>query len=226
MKPQTILLVRHGQSWSNVDVAIHATVPDHKIGLSELGVKQALAAGKAIAEMVREVVPPREQGEGTTLRYPSMAAYVSSFARTRQTFEMIRREIDPMIRSVYEDPRLREQECGSLRDIERAIKIREERKAYSPFYFRSPGAESGADVFDRQKGFLETIHRDFEKNDYPPAALIVGHGFQLRILLMAWLHWKVEEFEAKRNLRNCEVLRLELQADGKYQLVTPLEDET
>lgn len=221
MKPQTILLVRHGESQSNADPSVHARVPDHQIRLTEKGYAEALRAGTAVREIILRQWPWLDRPKDIGV----IAAYISPFARTRETFFATRQTIGPMISSVYEDPRLREQEYGHLRGEHEAAKIETERDAYGRFYFRIPDGESGADVFDRQKGFLDTIHRDFEDDHYPPVALIVGHGFQIRILLMAWLHWSVEEFETKRNLRNCEIMRLELQPTGKYQLVTPLEDD-
>jgi len=40
-----ILLIRHGQSRGNVDEAAYITEGDHKVGLCDLGWKQAIAAG-------------------------------------------------------------------------------------------------------------------------------------------------------------------------------------
>ncbi|HXQ32746.1 MAG TPA: histidine phosphatase family protein, partial [Anaerolineales bacterium] len=71
--------------------------------------------------------------------------------------------------------------------------------------------------------FLETLHRDFKKSGYPQNALIVTHGLTLRLFLMRWFHWTVEEFENLRNPRNCQVVVMEKQADNRYELLTKLE---
>jgi broad specificity phosphatase PhoE len=82
--------------------------------------------------------------------------------------------------------------------------------------------ESGADVYDRVSVFFETLYRDFNKPDYPENTLIVTHGMTLRIFLMRWLHWTVEEYESLENPNNCQVVVMEQDAHGKYQLITPL----
>jgi len=41
MKHPRIFLIRHGESVANVDKKVHLTVPDHAIGLSDLGHQQA-----------------------------------------------------------------------------------------------------------------------------------------------------------------------------------------
>ena len=73
------------------------------------------------------------------------------------------------------------------------------RDAYGTFYYRISEGESGADVYDRVSDFFGTLHRDFEKPDFPANALIVTHGMTLRLFLMRWFHWTVEEFEQLAN---------------------------
>lgn len=214
MKPSKIILIRHGQSFSNLDLQIHASIPDFKIELTDLGKIQAMEAGVKIKEML----------EGEDILYnPQVAVYNSPFYRTRQTAALIKQSIKDYIVQEYEDPRLREQEYGHLRGREEAEQIDRERDAYSRFYFRIPDGEAGSDCFDRAKGFLNTIYRDFDDNDFPDNVLIVSHGFFIRILLMAWLHLTIEEFENMRNLKNCEIVRLVLNENGKYELSEPFE---
>jgi broad specificity phosphatase PhoE len=50
-----IYLIRHGQSQGDVDQAIYRETPDHAIGLSDLGVEQARAAGVALRHQRRSV---------------------------------------------------------------------------------------------------------------------------------------------------------------------------
>jgi broad specificity phosphatase PhoE len=70
--------------------------------------------------------------------------------------------------------------------------------------------------------FLETLFRDFEKPEYAQNVLIVTHGFALRLFLMRWFHWSVEEFENLRNPKNCQVIVMEQESGGRYKLVTEL----
>jgi broad specificity phosphatase PhoE len=126
-----------------------------------------------------------------------------------------------VVRSL-EDPRIREQEWGHLRSADETHALSRERIAYSPFYYRLPDGESGADVYDRVSTFLESLHRDFTKEDFPDNTLIVTHGMTLRIFLMRWFHWTVEYFERVKNPGNAEVVVMERDNQGQYEVTTPL----
>ena len=207
MKPKRIILVRHGQSLGNADPDHYETTPDYALHLTEQGVVQAQAAGGQILDLIGD---------------ESVKAYVSPWYRTRQTLESISAVLgDQVVRSV-EDPRIREQEWGHLRSVDSMLRLVQERIEFSPFYYRLPDGESGADVYDRISTFLETLHRDFEKSNFPDNALIVTHGMTLRVFLMRWFHWTVEYFERVRNPENAEVVIMELGEDGRYLLATTM----
>ena len=72
MKPKRIILVRHGESYANVDKHIFAHTPDYAIELTQTGCRQAREAGKVLKQLVGE---------------ESLYFYVSPFWRTRSTFE-------------------------------------------------------------------------------------------------------------------------------------------
>lgn len=204
MKPLRITFIRHGESVGNVNPQAHATIPDHRLDLTALGRQQAEAAGRSFA---------------ATLKGDRVAVYCSTFARTRQTFESFRTGLPSnCIHSIKEDLRLREQEWGHLRPVRATRKIERERDAFGPLYFRIPDGESGADVYDRCSGFLDTLHRDFAKKDFPRRVLIVTHGMTLRILIMRWLHLSPEEFHRMKNPKNCEMFDLLLGRNRKYSL--------
>lgn len=204
MKPKRIILVRHGESEGNADKRRLEVIPDYAHELTAKGVGQAKAAGKKISGII---------GSET------VHAYISPWHRARQTFV----EIQPALNVVkaYEDPRIREQDWGHLREVGVNRIIQKERLGYGVFYFRIPDGESGADVYDRVSGFLETLHRDFAKDNYPENTLIVTHGMTMRIFLMRWFHWSVEDFEMLKNPANCEIAIME-QVDGGYALTTEL----
>lgn len=96
------------------------------------------------------------------------------------------------------------------------------RDEFSTFYYRIPDGESGADVYDRVSTFLDTLHRDFEKHNYPENVLIVSHGLTIRLFLMRWFHWSVEEFENLHNPKNCQIIIMEKQIDNHYNLISEL----
>jgi broad specificity phosphatase PhoE len=207
MRPKRIILIRHGNSEGNADRERYATTPDHALNLTTEGEQQALQGGQEIKQLI---------GEET------VRVYLSPYTRTRQTYQQISQSIAPNVDRVLEDPRLREQDWGHLRPTDQNEEISQQRDNFSTFYYRIPDGESGADVYDRISTFLETMHRDFEEPDYPPNALIVTHGFAMRLFLMRWFHWSVEEFENLRNPRNCEIVVIELQPDNHYKLVDTL----
>lgn len=207
MKPKRIILVRHGESQGNIDPDHYECTPDYALHLTDEGRLQARQAGGQIADLIGK---------------KPVRAYISPWYRTRQTYEGISSVLGDRVSRVLEDPRIREQEWGHLRAADEMQELVTERISFSPFYYRLPDGESGADVYDRVSTFLETLHRDFSKPDFPDNALIVTHGMTLRIFLMRWFHWTVEYFERVYNPKNGEVFVMELQDDDTYLLATSL----
>ena len=208
MKPERIILIRHGESEGNADNSLYETTQDFALKLSPAGVEQAKKAGRQIKEVIGD---------------DSIYLYLSPYHRTRETYQYISESIKENITKAVEDPRLREQDWGHLRHPDENKEISEERDSFSTFYYRIPDGESGADVYDRVSNFLDTLHRDFEKIDYPENVLIVTHGLTMRLFLMRWFHWTVEEYESLRNPKNCQFVIMEKQFDNHYQLTTSLE---
>ncbi len=63
----------------------------------------------------------------------------------------------------------------------------EERQQVGKFFYRFPCGESGADVYDRVSGFLETLFRHFERKDMAARnVVIVTHGLFIRLFLMRY----------------------------------------
>jgi broad specificity phosphatase PhoE len=215
-KPAKIILVRHGESEGNVDHSLYGSIPDHKIELTERGKQQARDVGKKLFEMIGE-------RKGFYL-YSAVSAYISPYVRTRQTYEcMLDGGFRNNVLDFREDPRLREQEWGNFVSEEQAEIVDRERDEYGSFYYRIPNGESGADVFDRMSTFIETLHRDFKKENYPNNVVIVTHGLTMRLFLMRWLHWSVEEFEASSNPKNCGIMVME-KRHGGYEISEELSD--
>lgn len=208
MKPSRIILVRHGQSEGNINKSIFAHTPDYAVPLTEVGKQQSRQAGQHISEMV---------GDET------IYAYHSPWTRAVQTFEEISPQINSNIFRSIADPRLREQDWGHYKEEDALAKENVNRKEYGKFFFRLQDGESGADVFDRISTFFETLHRDFNKPDYPRNTLIVTHGVTLLIFLMRWFHWPIDEYESYKNPLNGQFVVMELQPDGHYEILTALE---
>lgn len=186
MKPKRIILIRHGESQANINREVYLTVPDHKIPLTNNGIEQASTAGLKLQQ---------ELG-GESVHY-----YVSPHLRSRQTYHNISKHIPGRM---FEDPRLREQEWGHFRTPDETKALEDIRDRYGPFHYRFPGGESGADVYDRASAFIETLHRDFQDEDYPQNTILVTHGLTIRLFLMRWFHSSVEDFESWKNPKNCQ----------------------
>ena len=207
MKPKRIILIRHGESEGNINKAIYGNKPDYALLLTEKGKQQATAAGRHLKQLVKE---------------EKLHFYVSPLFRTRQTFQQIIKSFPGDNYDYREEPRLREQEWGHLRTSEECDEVEKQRDAYGTYYFRIPDGESAADVYDRVSDFFNTLYRDFEKEFFPSNAVMITHGMSIRLFLMRWFHFTVEDFELLANPANCDMLIMELQENGKYELVTPL----
>jgi len=208
LKPRRIILLRHGQSEGNVNRDVYKDKPDYSVRLTQLGRHQAHDVGKVLKELIGN-----EEG---------VKFYTSPFWRARETTAKVKKWFSyNQLRSVYEDPRLREQEWGHKTGQSYSIEYEKKRDAYSRFYWRFPDGESCADVFDRISDFLNTLFRDFEKNDFPENVIIVNHGMSMRLFLMRWFHLTVEQFEVIKNPKNCGYFILEKNKKDKYDLMTP-----
>ncbi|MFF7969280.1 histidine phosphatase family protein [Streptomyces sp. NPDC007903] len=205
-RPRRIVLVRHGESVGNVDDSVYEREPDHALALTDRGRKQAEETGKHLREIFGE---------------ERVSVYVSPYRRTHETLEAFR--LDPDLIRVREEPRLREQDWGNWQEREDVRLQKAYRDAYGHFFFRFPQGESGADVYDRVGGFLESLFRSFEEPDHPPNVLLVTHGLAMRLFCMRWFHWTVADFESLSNPGNAEVRMLVLGEDGKYALDRPFE---
>lgn len=207
MKPNKIILIRHGESQGNVDKKLYGKVPDYAIYLTEKGKKQAKKVGQDLGEII---------GNKT------YCAYFSPYFRARQTMDIAFDQMNPLqLQFFKEEVRIREQEYAGKLHADRHDDDKE-REAYGKFFYRMYGGESGADVYDRMSDFISALYRDFRKENYPENVLIFGHGMGHRMFLMRWLHTTVGDFERWKNMPNCGVYVLELQENGKYVLTTPI----
>src|SRR6476619_391624 len=200
-RPRRIVLVRHGESTGNVDDTVYEREPDHALALTERGRRQAEATGKNLREVFG-----RER----------VSVYVSPYRRTHETLRAF--HLDPELIRVREQPRLREQDWGNWQDRDDVRLQKAYRDAYGHFFYRFAQGESGADVYDRVGGFLESLYRAFDKPEFPPNVLLVTHGLTMRLFCMRWFHWTVDEFECLSNPDNGETRMLLAEPDGRYRL--------
>jgi broad specificity phosphatase PhoE len=181
-----IILLRHGQSLGNVDELAYCRIPDHALPLTELGEREARAAGATIRELT---------GDGP------VAAYVSPYRRTRRTFELLGIDAERIVT----EPRVREQDWGNLQDPVQQEVLKHQRHAFGHFFFRLPNGESGADVDDRVAAFLDGLEvRLHQDEQHPKTVLVVSHGLTIRLLCRRLFGWSIELFESLSNVDTCE----------------------
>jgi broad specificity phosphatase PhoE len=223
-KPQQIVLVRHGQSFLNEARARSpvffndpehrdrfASLPEHKVGLTELGARQARETGRALKQ----------------LEYTFDVAYDSGYRRTIDTLDHILEAYSPALRSQIRrkhDMMFREREGGYSYGM-----TRPEFDEYFPWFqkywdttgpvFARPfGGESIADTLNRvtiAKG------RMFEECA-GQRVLFVTHGRILalmRTLLEDWTPDELERLMAGHPVKNCGVTVYNFsEAHEKYEL--------
>jgi len=212
---------------------IHQTVPDHRVKLTPDGWKQVIHVGSE-THNTPLTYPLKAEEAGIKLRSllrPSdtLHFFTSPYRRTRETTEGILNalttdnpEPSPFPRhtiTVYEEPRLREQDFGNFQpDSAEMSRMWQERADYGHFFYRIPNGESAADAYDRVSGFNESLWRIFGEDNSASVCVLVTHGLMTRVFLMKWYHFSVEYFEDLRNVDHCEFVVMRLNESGKYDL--------
>ena len=232
--PQSLWLVRHGESAGNVardraeQLGRHVIdVPgrDIDVPLSDLGQRQSQVLGRWLRGL------PAEQRPSVVLTSP--------YARARRTAELVIAEAElqgPRLAFVV-DERLREKEFGSLNrftkaGIEAKFPHEAQRRAeVGKFYYRPPGGESWCDVILRLRSVLDHVQLRYDGE----RVLVVAH--QVIVLCFRYLLEELDEerilaIDRDKDIANCSVTSYELRKDedGRtklllqaYNFVAPLE---
>jgi len=195
--PQTLWIVRHGQSAGNVArdaaelgglAAIDIADRDVDVPLSPLGEQQADALGDWFGS-----VPPDQRPE---------VVLSSPYVRACQTGDRILAAMharrgdgsDGDIACVR-DERLREKEFGILDRLTplgiraRYPELAEQRLHVGKFYFRPPGGESWCDVILRLRSVLDMLTREYRGD----RVLVVAH--QVTVNCLRYLLDRLDEAE-------------------------------
>ena len=231
--PQTLWVVRHGQSAGNVardaaELGGLATIAlahrDVDVPLSPLGETQAEALGDWFAALA-----PEQQPE---------IVLSSPYVRARQTADRV---LDALHRddsarddetiACVRDERLREKEFGIL-DRLTPLGIRaqypelaEQRLHVGKFYFRPPGGESWCDVILRLRSFLDMLTREHRGE----RVLVVAHQVIvncLRYLLERLDEERILAIDRLGDVPNCGITsyRFDPNAGRRGKLVLELEN--
>jgi broad specificity phosphatase PhoE len=234
--PETLWIVRHGQSAGNVarDAAHAAAVDrialdgrDVDVPLSALGEDQSRALGRWFAEM------PADERPDVVL--------VSPYLRAQNTARLIREHggLAEDDIPLCGDERLREKEFGVLDGLTTSGVANvfpdqaEFRRILGKFYHRPPGGESWCDVILRLRSLLDTVslhHADRR-------VLIVAH--QVVVLCLRYIIETLDEqailaIDHEGDVANCSVTEYRYDRGSgrsgkltleRYNYVVPVEDE-
>jgi broad specificity phosphatase PhoE len=222
--PQTLWIVRHGQSAGNVarDAAEAAGLPlidiltrDVDTPLSDLGREQARALGRWFGEMSDDQRPT--------------VILCSPYVRARETATIVLETSGLSVDSITfnTDERLREKEFGILDRltkygiVQKYPELSEQRSHVGKFYFRPPGGESWCDVILRLRNVIDTITREYRRE----RVLIVGH--QVIVTCFRYLFERLNEeqilsIDRAGDIPNCSVTSYEFDPTrGKHGKLVP-----
>lgn len=230
--PETLWVIRHGQSAGNVarDEAdargAHRIALDHRdvdVPLSPLGREQATALGHWFAS--------GEEGARPDV------VLASPYVRAVQTAELFRAAggCDPALR-ICIDERLREKEFGILDGLTTSGIHRFQpdqaqfRKVLGKFYHRPPGGESWVDVIFRLRALLDTISLHYAGK----RVMIVAHQVVvlcLRYIIEGMTEAEILAIDREADVANCAITqyRWDSHATGdgalvleRYNVVAPM----
>lgn len=203
--PQTLWIVRHGQSAGNVarDAAeaqglelIDIAFRDIDTPLSDLGVAQSIALGEWFGR-----IDPAERPE---------VLLTSPYVRAHETARLVAERAGVPGLRLRADERLREKEFGILdRLTKHGITVKHpdlaaQRAHVGKFYFRPPGGESWCDVILRLRSLVEMVTREYAQK----RVLIVAHQVIvncLRYLLEQMDEPRILEIDRQGDVPNCAV---------------------
>jgi len=221
-RPSLLVLVRHGESLRNIakrrnrffldDEARKPIrgVPDHLIGLTEMGRRQAFATGIAL----RDRFGAFEQ------------VYHSGYRRAVETADAILEAYPAEVRAsirVRHHLFIRERDQGhayDMTDAEAAAAfpwLQDYWATFGPFFARPPGGESLAQVCERVYTFLQKLARTMSGR----RVLLVTHGGTIwcfRYVLERWTYEEAERRFRSESIRNCSVTSYELEPSGRLAL--------
>lgn len=234
--PDTVWIVRHGESAGNVarDAAyaqglsvIDIDGRDVDVPLSAAGEAQSEALGRWFASLPENARPN--------------LVLLSPYLRSQRTASIIEElgGVAPDTLAIV-DERLREKEFGVLDRLtrtgieQRFPELAEARQRVGKFYFRPPGGESWCDVILRLRSVLDTI--SLHHSGEGKRVLIVAH--QVIVLCMRYLLEELDEaqilaIDRAGDVANCGVTTYTIDRavgdDGKlrlhtYNFVAPLEE--
>lgn len=214
-RPSLLVLVRHGESQRNVakkrnrffldDEARKPLigVPDHLIGLTETGWRQARETGVAVRERFGSFDQVYHSGYQRAV--DTTTALLEAYPADDRDRMRVRHHLF-----------IRERDQGhayNMTDAEAAAAfpwLQEYWATFGPFFARPPGGESLAQVCERVYSFLQKLARTMAGK----RVLLVTHGGTIwcsRYVLERWTYAEAERRFKTEHIANCSVTHYELE---------------
>ena len=203
MNPRKIIVMRHAESEEDIDKTVYARTADLDIALSKNGEAQSVNVSSRLSGLL----------DGSTVHF-----YISPGFRLRQTYELIASRFPNTITHSFSVETLILKQFWGDVTVENRREIEITRYKEWVLVYRFPNGESGAQLIERFRMFVENIRSEFQKDSFPENIVIITHGFEMRVFLMVWFGWSASYFERLANPRNCDMVTLSLQSDGSYAL--------
>lgn len=182
------LIIRHGQSDGNVDARQYIEQGDCKVGLTDLGWRQAIAAGQFLEQYYERT---------GTAHWPYV--FLSAYQRTQETLSGL---VHGMQKSglqgeptIHLDPRLVERFSGATQQLnardpvdwrisEQFAKMAEGLYRKDPFVTRNMLGDSSKDIYMAVRSFMDGTMRNVDASG-DDDMLIVAHGIVYREFIRA-----------------------------------------
>lgn len=194
-----VICIRHAEAISNI-CSPEEGIVGSDLELTRLGYEQAHRAAHSLAKLAID---------GVINRVPDVI-YSSPYTRTRQTADIIARELD---RSVEIDFRLREIQKGDWHNMTvadvlplEAVISREDRPHFTP-----PAGENWFDVAARMTDFIADVEARGEKT-----VVLVSHNHPIETMIGKLSGRDVYEWE-DHPIRNASISRIVLE-DGIWHI--------
>ncbi len=211
--PQSLWLVRHGESTSNIArrnaeseklLTIDFDEREPDVPLSETGIRQSVALGRWF----------KFQKEKPTV------IYSSTYLRASETARLIAENGKLKTVQIFYDERLRERELGIFDRLTRLGAMEKypqectKRETLGKFYYRPPGGESWADVALRVRSFWRDLRLEMNENE---KVLIVTHEVVIRVfryILENFSEAEIMAIDRACDVENCAITSYHFDASG------------
>jgi broad specificity phosphatase PhoE len=191
---ENIFVLRHGESEEDVGPDIKTRVKDPEIGLTQNGIGQA----KEAAENIRTDL----------VGFEHIDLFVSPYKRTQQTAEIIMDALKDDRIKMTTEPSLRGLDWGSV-TLKNLKEIEHERYKVGVLHYNFPDGDKSSEYVRNIYDFVyKIIKQKHIKNDKKECAIIIAHGFSLRIVVKAFTEMTDEDFKWIKNPPHTFIARI------------------